>query len=227
MRCGYRSLRLDSPRLPCCNRSPPSGRPRAAQILARTTRRTSTIPLLEWHGPGGPAGLQNRPGVATPRLLGSTPGPLRASETPQRCGVSHFQACMSITAGNRCQPARSGGHWGGTWGTHSEIRFGVVSFHVLAMALRRHRQNEAGRKGREDSDATGDERSPEPSHVDRGWRLARLASVDQNTPKRATRVRPSRTSVRDWASLIRPTPARVFIESWLRARRRLQTHGCW
>ena len=31
----------------------------------------------ERHGPGGPAGLQNRPGRATHGLLGSTPGPLR------------------------------------------------------------------------------------------------------------------------------------------------------
>jgi hypothetical protein len=42
-----------------------------------TRRRAHTIPALEWHGPGGPAGLQNRPGVVTPRLLSSTLGPLR------------------------------------------------------------------------------------------------------------------------------------------------------
>jgi hypothetical protein len=32
---------------------------------------------LEWHGPGGPSGLQNRQAVVAPRLVGSTPAPLR------------------------------------------------------------------------------------------------------------------------------------------------------
>ena len=59
-------------------------RPARGSAPTRNVPHTSTIALLEWHGPGGPAGLQNRPGVATPRLLGSTPGPLRPSETSAR-----------------------------------------------------------------------------------------------------------------------------------------------
>jgi hypothetical protein len=40
----------------------------------------------ERHGPGGPAGLQNRPGRATHGLLGSTPGPLRQANRSQDAG---------------------------------------------------------------------------------------------------------------------------------------------
>src|SRR3954470_13538950 len=60
--------------------------------------------LLEWHGPGGPAGLQNRPGVATPRLLGSTPGPLR--QPKRRLHAAFLSFRPDPAAGARTGTAR-------------------------------------------------------------------------------------------------------------------------
>jgi hypothetical protein len=67
-------------------------------------------------GPGGPAGLQNRSGVATPRWVGSTPAPLRAhravttaSHRPTvsrafgRTGVAEGDAQRSDQEGDTCE----------------------------------------------------------------------------------------------------------------------------
>src|SRR5207253_11419749 len=59
----------------------------ASWLHGRTSRdrREAENPLVtlapERHGPGGPTGLQNRCGVATPRSVGSTPAPLRQETT--------------------------------------------------------------------------------------------------------------------------------------------------
>ena len=45
--------------------------------LVRDPRKRALPSLLEWHGPGGPSGLQNRQGGAALRLEGSIPSPLR------------------------------------------------------------------------------------------------------------------------------------------------------
>ncbi len=46
-----------------------------AGLRARSHRIAFVV--LEWHGPGGPSGLQNRQAVVAQRLVGSTPAPLR------------------------------------------------------------------------------------------------------------------------------------------------------
>ena len=59
--------------------SPPGGRRNRIRSGFTGRLHLRLHSAAERHGPGGPAGLQNRPGRATHGLLGSTPGPLRCS----------------------------------------------------------------------------------------------------------------------------------------------------
>jgi hypothetical protein len=62
----------------------------------------------ERHGPGGPAGLQNRPGRATHGLLGSTPGPLRCANWRQDAGCGQRPSSASTgSEGTSAAPGSS------------------------------------------------------------------------------------------------------------------------
>src|SRR3954453_19375812 len=57
----------------------------------------------ERHGSGGPSGLQNRQGVAAPRLEGSIPSPLRRAQSG--AGVALFRGRDARTIGPVVVPA--------------------------------------------------------------------------------------------------------------------------